>query len=139
MAVTTPDLNLLSHQGTLIRVSYGHVPTLTPPFTDTRFCGTLCGCIKYSGSPWRVFWLSLWAEKANLYPEYVFTPHIMNHCSFLSFFFFRAAPMAYEGSQARGRIGAIAASLHHSQQQHGIRALSASYTTAHGDAISLTH
>ena len=29
-------------------------------------------------------------------------------------FFFRAAPMAYGGSQARGQIGATAASLHHS-------------------------
>ena len=28
-------------------------------------------------------------------------------------FFFRAALMAYGGSQARGRIGAIAAGLHH--------------------------
>ena len=45
---------------------------------------------------------------------------------FLSFFFFfffflcvcvclfRAAPTAYGGSQARGRIGAVAAGLHHS-------------------------
>ena len=35
---------------------------------------------------------------------------------FLFFFFllFRAAPMAYGGSQARGRIGATAAGLHHS-------------------------
>ena len=31
-----------------------------------------------------------------------------------SFFLFRAAPVAYGGSQARGRIGAIAADLHHS-------------------------
>ena len=30
-------------------------------------------------------------------------------------FFFRAAPVAYGGSQARGLIGAVAASLHHSQ------------------------
>ena len=28
--------------------------------------------------------------------------------------FFRAAPMAYGGSQARGRIGVVAAGLHHS-------------------------
>ena len=33
----------------------------------------------------------------------------------LSFFFFlRVAPTAYGGSQARGRIGAVAAGLHHS-------------------------
>ena len=44
--------------------------------------------------------------------------------SFLFFFFFswifRAAPMAYGGSQARGLIGAIAADLYHSSQQHWI-------------------
>ena len=33
---------------------------------------------------------------------------------FLVFCLFRAAPMAYGGSQARGPIGAVAASLHHS-------------------------
>ena len=35
--------------------------------------------------------------------------------SFFVFCLFRATPAAYEGSQARGRIGAVAASLHHSQ------------------------
>ena len=36
---------------------------------------------------------------------------------FFFFFFclFRAAPEAYRGSQARGPIGAVAASLHHGQ------------------------
>ena len=34
--------------------------------------------------------------------------------SFLFFFFFRTTPSAYGGSQARGRIGATAAGLHHS-------------------------
>ena len=33
---------------------------------------------------------------------------------FFFFFFFRAAPLAYGGSQARGRIGAADAGLHHS-------------------------
>ena len=42
-----------------------------------------------------------------------------------------AAPAAYGGSQARGRIGA--------PPQLGIRAASAAYTTAHGNAGSLTH
>ena len=40
-----------------------------------------------------------------------------NACSFpfrLFFFLFRAAPVAYGSSQARGRIRAIAAGLHHS-------------------------
>ena len=36
------------------------------------------------------------------------------------FCLFRAATMAYGGSQARGQIGAVAASLHHSSQQHRI-------------------
>ena len=33
---------------------------------------------------------------------------------FFFFYFFRAAPVAYRSSQARGIIGAVAASLHHS-------------------------
>ena len=41
----------------------------------------------------------------------------------LSFFFllllFRASCMAYGGSQARGRVGAIAAGLHHSHSNVG--------------------
>ena len=37
-------------------------------------------------------------------------------CLFVLSFFFRAAPVAYEGSQARGPIGAVAASLHHSDR-----------------------
>ena len=36
------------------------------------------------------------------------------------FFIFRAAPAAYGGSQAKGHIGATAASLHLSSQQHRI-------------------
>ena len=67
--------------------------------------------------------------------------------SFLSFFFFpfKAAPMAYGGSQARGPIGATAAGLHHSHrptpqpQQCGIQPTSVTYTTAHGKARSLTY
>ena len=43
---------------------------------------------------------------------------------FLSFFFFffllfRAAPTAYGSSQARGRIRAVAVSLHHSHSNAG--------------------
>ena len=39
----------------------------------------------------------------------------------LFFFFglFRAIPMAYGGSQARGRIGVVATSLHHSYSNEG--------------------
>ena len=39
--------------------------------------------------------------------------------NFLSFLLFKAAPMAYGSSQARGRIGAAAASLHHSHSNAG--------------------
>ena len=46
---------------------------------------------------------------------------------------FRAAPMAYGGSEARGLIGAVAAGLCHSHSNMG------TYTTAHGNARSLIH
>ena len=59
---------------------------------------------------------------------------------FISFLLFRAAPIAYGGSQARGLIRAVAAGLHHSQPlQRQIQATSATYTTAHINAGSLTH
>ena len=48
------------------------------------------------------------------------------------FSLFRAAPEAYGGSQARCRIWP-------EPQQHEIRAESVTYTTAHGNAGSLTH
>ena len=47
--------------------------------------------------------------------------------------------MAYGGSQARGLIGAAAAKPMPEPQQRGIRASSANYATAHGNAGSLTH
>ena len=37
--------------------------------------------------------------------------------SFFSLFFFRAAPVAYGGSQVKGLIGAVAGGLRHSSQQ----------------------
>ena len=40
-------------------------------------------------------------------------------------FVFKAALMAYGGSQARGQIRAVATGLHHSSQQHQIRVTSA--------------
>ena len=54
---------------------------------------------------------------------------------FFFFFFFFAASTAYGGSQARGLIGAITTSLY----QHRIWATSATYSTGHGNAGSLTH
>ena len=64
---------------------------------------------------------------------------------FSLFFFFClfaiswAAPVAYGGSQARGLIGAAATGLHHHHSNVGFRATSATYTTAHGNTVSLTH
>ena len=52
------------------------------------------------------------------------------------FLLFRATPSAYGGSQARGRIGAVANGLHHSSV--GIYQVLA-YTTAHSNLGSLTH
>ena len=52
--------------------------------------------------------------------------------------FFQVTLAAYGSSQARGQIGAAAASLHHSHS-NGIQATSATYTTAHGNTRSSTH
>ena len=52
---------------------------------------------------------------------------------FWLFVFSRATPAAYGGSQAKGLMGAVA-----SAQQCQIRAAFATYTTAHGNAGSLT-
>ena len=43
----------------------------------------------------------------------------VNFYIFIYFCLFRAAPMAYGGSQARGLIGAVEASLHHSHSNAG--------------------
>ena len=51
---------------------------------------------------------------------------------------FRAIPAAYESSQGSGQIRAAAAGLHHSHSNGKIWAVSATYTTAHGHAGSLT-
>ena len=40
---------------------------------------------------------------------------------FLEFCLFRATPAAYEGSQARDRIRAVAAGLHYSQHDAGFK------------------
>ena len=53
--------------------------------------------------------------------------------------FFRAAPAAYGGSQARGLNRAVATSLCHSHGQPDSSYWSAAYTTAHASTGSLTH
>ena len=57
---------------------------------------------------------------------------------FFFFFLFRAVPTAYEGSQARGLRGDVAAGLHHSTAAPD-QSVSATYTTAQGNTGSLTH
>ena len=57
----------------------------------------------------------------------------------MCFFLFRAPPGAYGRSQARGRIGAASCRPTPQPQQCQIRAASATYSTAHGNARSLTH
>ena len=59
--------------------------------------------------------------------------------NFLFFGRFRVAPVACGGSQTRGLIGTIADGLHHSHNNVGFRGASATYTTAHSNAGSLTH
>jgi len=56
-------------------------------------------------------------------------------CYLFYFFLFRATPLAYGSSQARGQIGATAAGLHHSYSNTG----SKPYTAAHHNTGSLTH
>ena len=58
---------------------------------------------------------------------------------FWSTFFFRAAPAAYGGSQARGPIWATPVGLQHSHSNAGSEPHLWTYTTAHSNAGSLTH
>ena len=57
-------------------------------------------------------------------------------CLFFFFLLFRAALEAHGASQARGQIRAVTASLRHI---HSNGAATATYTTAQGNAGSLTH
>ena len=52
-------------------------------------------------------------------PNVVVVVIIVTIMIFFFFCLFRAAPMAYAGSQARGLIGATAAGLHHSHSNAG--------------------
>ena len=65
--------------------------------------------------------------------------YIFIYFIYVFFWLFRAAPVAYRDSQARGRIRGIATGLHHSSQQRHIGAPSGTYTTVHSNIGSLTH
>ena len=58
---------------------------------------------------------------------------------YLFIYLFRAMPMAFGSSQAGGWIWAVAAGPTPQPQQLQIWAVSVTYTTAHGNAGSLTH
>lgn len=70
--------------------------------------------------------------------------HVINPLShtenslYFCFIFFKAAPMAYWGSQARGQFRAVATGLHHSHSNTRSK-LHMTYTTAHVNTGSLTH
>ena len=51
--------------------------------------------------------------------SFLFFSFLPSSSPFLSFFFFRAAPAACGGSQARDQTGAAAAGLHHSHSNKG--------------------
>ena len=59
--------------------------------------------------------------------------------NYFFFFLFRAALVAYGGSQARSQIASYSWQLTPQTQQCKIQTASATYTTAHDNARSLTH
>ena len=82
------------------------------------------------------FYLLLWRISRPDFPRYIYK----NIYIFIYLFIlvFRATSAACGGFQARGRIRAAAASLHHSHSNARSQAAYVTYTTAHGNAISLT-
>ena len=85
----------------------------------------------------KAFGKAVWPYFLNLKHESILYAIHSILFSFFLFFFFRATPVAHGSSPARGQIGAAAATPQ--SQQHGIQAVSVTYTTAHGNAGSLTH
>ena len=68
------------------------------------------------------------------------TSKTLGRPSFFFFFgLFRVTLKAHGGSQARGRIGAVAAGIYHSHSKVGFPAVSVTYNTAHSNAGSLSH
>ena len=88
-------------------------------------------------------WMVTWDPEAPNWPPiqralcFGFSKRTISFSFFL--FFFRAIPMACGGSQTKGQIRAAAADLHHSHSNTRPELYSETYTTAHGNAGSLTH
>ena len=77
---------------------------------------TICHCSKI----WHYYWL--YSPCCTFHPPdpFIFYLEVCTPFLFIYLFIyllFRATPVAYGGSQARGRIGATAASLHHSHSK----------------------
>ena len=77
----------------------------------------------------------MWKSGYESWIDILFVSQIFVLFSFL--LLFRATPKAYGGSQAKSLIGAVAAGLCRPQQCQ-IQAMSGTYTTAQGNAGSLT-
>ena len=86
--------------------------------------------MKMVWEPWPV-WLS---RNDSIHEVHI---QIFTDCHFFFLFLFRAAPAAHGSFQARGGIGAAATGLPHSHSN--ARSKSATYTTTHSNAGSLTH
>ena len=76
-------------------------------FSDTGNYDVIldCICIRHIG--WKLGWNEVFANAVGFF-----------FC-FICLFVFRAMPTAYGSSQARGRIRAVAAGLHHSHSNTG--------------------
>ena len=73
---------------------------------------------------WEGIWGNFWSN--SVYMGYTNLSNLIELCTLFSYFYFilffcyfRARPTAYGGSQARGPIGATAASLHNSHSNTG--------------------
>ena len=97
--------------------------------------GSLTHWVRPGIKPMSVWILVHWTTKG--------TPCLLSFYFFLIFLIFRAALTEHGGSQARHRIGATAAGLHHSHSnadpKHVCDLHHSSWYTAHGNVGSLTH
>ena len=69
--------------------------------------------------------------------KYEFKVPVLRFYLFCNLFYY--LPVASGGSQARGRIRATTAGLHHSHSNGRVQTTSATYTIVQGNARSLTH